>query len=88
MNAVKTDERPVMKIRSSEVVEVEIAINGKKAGPTLQSEAGQSFSSLELSLSKNPQWQGKIESLRFDFAGKAGAFIEIDSISVERTAAE
>jgi hypothetical protein len=84
VEATRNDRSLVISVRSSEDLHVQVSANGRKLGAEQKVTAGESFTSLRLSLANEPAWKGTIASLKLNFRAEKEALIEIDFISVER----
>ena len=82
--ATDADEALVVKLRSSKRVSVQASANGRKFGKTQKTRGGKQWTSVRIPLNAQSGWTGTIESLEIGFTGSKGAFVEMDSISVER----
>jgi N-sulfoglucosamine sulfohydrolase len=78
------DEFLFVKLRSSETLDVRVFANDRPLGKSREVEPAKSHAGLKWRLSPDANWQGVIRSLRLEFAGKKGAFVEIDAIEVLR----
>ena len=85
IDAAKNGKKLKLNLRSSKPLTVSLsAENGsgqmnQVAGP-VEVKGGVDFATYAFDLSANPNWSGRIRQLRIDFAGKPGAFVEVDSI--------
>lgn len=72
-----------VRLRSSEMVDLKILVNGKILG-TQKIFSSKEFKKVSVSLSNNPTWRDSIHSLELSFDGLENAVVEIDSIRVVR----
>ena len=84
VEANRADQALVVKLRVADSVSVQALANGRKLGKARRIAAGRGYASIRIPLPSEAGWKGMIKSLQFDFNGKKGTLIEVDSIAVER----
>jgi hypothetical protein len=84
--ATKNDKALLVKVRTSKQLQVQASANGKTFAAGESVAAGAAFVSLSFPLADEPCWQGVIGSLEIEFRGPPGTVVEIDSISIDRSA--
>jgi arylsulfatase A-like enzyme len=83
-NVMDSDKYLTLKLRTSADLKVQAVVNGNPLGSLNRVSGGKGYKTIKMPLAKTV-WKGTIQSLRLDFEGEKGTFIEIDSILVERS---
>jgi len=83
VKTMPSDQGLAIKLRVSQQTRVLALANGKRLAKAQEVSAGKALVTVRIPLTPK-KWQGEIESLSLDFRTRKGAFIEIDSIHVER----
>jgi len=84
VKAANEDKALAVKLRSSKGIRIQLRANGKTLGQAKRVQAGKKYAVVQIPLQGQAAWRGDIKSLKLDFTGMKGAFIEVDSIAVLR----
>lgn len=84
VDPVPEDTAFAIKMRASDKVRVTARANGKPLGGARTIESGEEYVTIKFPLTGNANWDRQVRFLQIGFRSQKDAFIEIDSIVVER----